>query len=103
MLLRNTRNHVQRSPCISPFLLINTISGRYHALSHEYCLWTFCTGEALPRSAAENSSFVNASTTERNASCGLVTTNVIIQGVGIGVAGPQGERGPAGPAGPTGT
>ena len=57
---------------------------------------------ATDNDSATNSSSVNVfSSTQRNASCGQVT-NVIIQGGGGGVVGPQGERGPPGPAGPDG-
>ena len=69
-----------------------------------------CTLTGVLASRTENNSTTNISptnvfsTTEHNASCGQVT-NVIVQGGGGGVVGPQGERGPPGepgPAGPTG-
>ena len=61
----------------------------------------YCT-IALSISATENDSATNSSSvnvfssTQRNVSYGQVT-NVIIQGGGGGVVGPQGGRGPPGP------
>lgn len=81
--------------------LLSTCVGAFSALL--YCVHNIA-GDALPISSSgngsSNSTRVNIAT-EPNAGCGQVT-NVIIQGGGGGVVGPQGERGRTGPTGPTG-
>jgi hypothetical protein len=68
---------------------------------------THTGGEALPKGTENDSGITSNSTvttiehSKDDARCGQVT-NVIVQGGGGGVMGPQGEGGPPGPAGKTG-